>query len=385
MAPMNGSTIAKSPIEDASNFITNVLIQQQQYYCLEFLCHFRILDHLPKLPGSASYADVAARANVPVSRLRAVARMAMITKFLAETSDGRLSHSPLSACFSENVHLRIQLQHMVEQTTKLMASFTKATELWGDTKVANQTAYNLAMRTELPFFEHLKSQPELGAEFDSYMKSQAVVNPGAKADYLLQGYDWTHLRSDATIVDVGGGGGDVAVILAIEHAHLRIVVQDLQGPIGSARNQINALPQTIKERIELSEHDMFDTQPVKGADVYFLRTIIHDWPDQEAILILRRLVAAMGPSSRIVIMDMVLPAPGTEAAFSEGALRQKDLAMIQTFNAKEREFEEWHTLIRAVDSRLQIHDIRRPEGCLLSVIDIGFRFDSVGSHDGHGQ
>lgn len=153
-------------------------------------------------------------------------------------------------------------------------------------------------------------------------------------------------------------------------------MQDLAGPIRNAREQLALLPQDVAARITLQQHDMFDEQPVRGADVYFLRTIIHDWPDAESITILRRLVAAMKPDSRIVIMDMVLPAPGAGSSLFEAALRQKDLAMTQTFNARERELSEWESLIAAVDERVAILGIRRPEGSQHSVIEVGFRKSS---------
>ncbi|KEY63840.1 hypothetical protein S7711_09903 [Stachybotrys chartarum IBT 7711] len=366
-------TVPKPSLHDASSFMTQLLIQQQQYYCLEFLCHFRILDLIPVRPGSASYADVAEKANVPASRLRAVARMVMTTGFLAETAEGNVSHSEISAAFVENTHMRVQLQHMVEQTVSLMAAFTKATELWGDSKVPNQTAYNLARGTDLPFFEHLKSRPDLSSEFDAYMKSQAVAISTSKADHLLRGFDWMLPGTEPIVVDVGGGGGDAAVTLAKAYPHLRVIVQDQAGPINNARGLVKTLPENISRRIELQEHDIFQKQPVTGADVYFMRTIIHDWPDAEAITILRHLVDAMKPSSRIVLMDMVLPAPGTDSPIFEGAIRQKNLAMIQTFNAKEREAEEWQALIKAVDPRIGIRAISRPGGSLHSVIEVEFK------------
>ncbi|KAF2993495.1 hypothetical protein E8E13_000351 [Curvularia kusanoi] len=360
-------------IQEASSFITQNLIRQQQHYCLQFLCHFGILDLIPLPPQSISYADVAAKANVPVTRLKAVARMAMTAGFLRETIGGYLSHTPLSGIFVQNEHLRIQLYHMVAQTIPLMAAFTQATEMWGDTKVPNQTAYNISAKTDLPFFEHLKSEPDIGSEFDSYMKSQAVVNSGAKVEHLLRAFDWGSLREEATVVDVGGGSGATAAALATAHPKLRVVIQDLPTPIRNASAFVGTLPKDVSGRIELQEHDMFKEQPIKNAEVYLLRTIIHDWPDEEAVSILRRVVAAMGPQSHLVIMDMVLPIPGTESPDSEAALRQKDLAMIQTFNAKEREMEQWLELIRAVDPRIHVLHVRRPEGAQHSVLDVTFR------------
>ncbi|KAK2010039.1 S-adenosyl-L-methionine-dependent methyltransferase [Colletotrichum eremochloae] len=363
----------KDSLHDASLFITRVLVQQQQYYCLQFLDHFRILDAVPLSPGSAPYATVAARTGVPEARLKAVARMVMTIGFLAEAPDGSsLKHSALSSNFVENEHMRIQLRHLVEKTVPLMGAFTRATELWGDTKAPNQTAYNLAFDTELPFFEHLKARKDLSDEFDSYMKSQAVAHSGARVDHVLRGFDWATLKAEAVVVDVGGGAGAAAKTLAMAHPGLRIVVQDLAGPIQNAREQLALLPREVTGRISLQQHDMFDEQPVLGADVYFLRTILHDWPDAECVRILQRLVAAMKPESRIVIMDMVLPAPGAGSSLFEAALRQKDLAMTQTFNAREREASEWESLIAAVDERVAIRGIRRPEGSQHSVIEVGF-------------
>jgi 6-hydroxytryprostatin B O-methyltransferase len=68
-------------------------------------------------------------------------------------------------------------------------------------------------------------------------------------------------------------------------------------------------------------------------------------------------------------MDMVLPKPGSGSSIHEAALRQKDLMMIGTFNAKEREEEEWRVLLAQADSRLKVRAIKRPAGSELSVIE----------------
>jgi hypothetical protein len=41
-----------------------------------------------------------------------------------------------------------------------------------------------------------------------------------------------------------------------------------------------------------------------------MRTIIHDWDDDKALEILKNLVPALAPDSRILIDDMVLPNTG---------------------------------------------------------------------------
>ena len=98
------------------------------------------------------------------------------------------------------------------------------------------------------------------------------------------------------------------------------------------------------------------------ADIYLLRMILHDWPDDKPVEILKHLSKARKEGSRILIMDMVLPAPRTGSATLEAALRQKDLTMRQVLHAHEREVEDWHALVTKVDTRLRIVSIRQPEG-----------------------
>jgi chemotaxis methyl-accepting protein methylase len=77
------------------------------------------------------------------------------------------------------------------------------------------------------------------------------------------------------------------------------------------------LPGEIKGRIEFMEHDFFKEQPVKGADVYLLRWIMHDWSDEYCIKILSQLVPAMTEQSRLLISESVMPPIGTLSSQQE--------------------------------------------------------------------
>jgi len=112
---------------------------------------------------------------------------------------------------------------------------------------------------------------------------------------------------------VGGNSGSASLAMAEKYPGLPFVVQDLPEPIHNARAQADSLPADVAPRIEFLEHDFFTPQPVKDADVYLLRMIIHDWADADAVRILKELTKVMKEGSRIVIMDMVLPTPGTSS------------------------------------------------------------------------
>jgi 6-hydroxytryprostatin B O-methyltransferase len=147
-------------------------------------------------------------------------------------------------------------------------------------------------------------------------------------------------------------------------------VQDLENTIQNAQERQRGLHSEISERIKLQVHDFFTPQPVTDADIYLLRMILHDWPHDESVRILQHLVAALKPGAKIIIMDMVLPAPGSVPCTFEATLRQKDLTMKQGLNACERELEDWHALARAVDPRLTVDAVATPKESQHSVLTL---------------
>ena len=187
--------------QQPSDFLTDILVQQQQYTCIEWIWNFKVLAEFPLQPGSVSYVDVATKLQVTESTLRSVARMAMTANFLCETKDGRLAHSALSAVFVEDDGMATWLSYSLHRAVPFMRAFTQATEKWPNPTKGNETAFNLTMETNLPFFDHLKANPDLGAEFGKYMNSQSTAHRGASVDHLLKGLDWAAL-GEAKVVDV---------------------------------------------------------------------------------------------------------------------------------------------------------------------------------------
>lgn len=53
-------------------------------------------------------------------------------------------------------------------------------------------------------------------------------------------------------------------------------------------------------------HNFFEEQPIKGAAVYMMRAILHDWSDTYATKILKRLRDAASPESKLVLVEAIL-------------------------------------------------------------------------------
>lgn len=82
------------------------------------------------------------------------------------------------------------------------------------------------------------------------------------------------------------------------------MLQDRGDAIEKARSEVwpheNAAA-LASGRIEFVVHDFFDVNPVRGADVYWLRYVLHDWSDEYCVRILGAIKESMGPRSRILI------------------------------------------------------------------------------------
>lgn len=82
------------------------------------------------------------------------------------------------------------------------------------------------------------------------------------------------------------------------------MVQDRQLVLQQAQSEIwpreNVLALT-EGRVDFMPHDFFDENPVRDAEVYWLRYIMHDWSDDYCVRILSAIRPSMGPQSRILI------------------------------------------------------------------------------------
>ncbi|KAL9090484.1 MAG: hypothetical protein Q9165_005245 [Trypethelium subeluteriae] len=134
-------------------------------------------------------------------------------------------------------------------------------------------------------------------------------------------------------VDVGGGIGHQCQLFKDRYPNIqgRVVLQDQPPMIAQAL----PLP-----GVEKSAHDFWTPEPIKGARAYYMRNILHDYPDEAGAKILRQLVTAMDKDSVILIDEMVLPTTGTHWRAA-----QLDFTMMSAMAAMERTEQQWKDLL----------------------------------------
>ena len=142
---------------------------------------------------------------------------------------------------------------------------------------------------------------------------------GMEPSHLLDAYPFSSLNSgqSALFVDVGGSHGPVSIALAQRFPFMRCIVQDLPETIAKKPT----VPPELQGRVEWMAHDFFTPQPVTNADVYYFRWVFHDWSDKYSVQILRNLIPALKPGSRVLVSEYCLPEPGIISPIKERMLR----------------------------------------------------------------
>ncbi|KAI0099509.1 S-adenosyl-L-methionine-dependent methyltransferase [Daldinia grandis] len=354
-------------------------IQYNAISCLRWLLHFEIFTHIPRDCRPIPYTSLASLASVPLPRLQSVARMAMTAGLFAEPDPTCIAHSPLSLRFATDALLRDWAVYITKYGAPATQAMTEATEKWGDSKALHETAWNVFGDTTKPFFEYLKDVPGMVDLFSRYMQSQGL-SEGMRLEHVLDGFNWARLDANALVIDVGGSNGFVSVALAKSYPGFKFTVQDLPEAVEALSSTLSDLPDTITSRIQFKAHSFFDPQPPhqtdsSSPDVYLLRKILHDWPAARAREILCRLGTALRDgkksSARIVIMDIILPPPGTIERTQEAMLRVRDLSMAQAFNSQERNLTDWEELFESAEPKLRLVSWKQPPGSSMAVMEVG--------------
>ena len=136
-------------------------------------------------------------------------------------------------------------------------------------------------------------RPRLRESFDAQM----VHRFRAEIPYAVAGMDWARF---GTIVDVGGGRGELLAPILATHPAVRARLIDVEPTAAEAARTFAT--RGLGDRSVATAGSFFDQLPA-GADAYLLVDILHDWDDERAGRIPARCVEAAGPSGRVPVLE----------------------------------------------------------------------------------
>lgn len=261
--------------------------------------HFILRHNLHAFPQTTTFSTLATHSSQSLPVLKRLLRHAIAHHIFTEPSPNVLAHTPASRALSDP-HVRAFLSFTVEELWPCATRTVDALEMHPSAQDPAQTGFNLVRGTGETFMVEMEGDRERGGKYGEMLESFRA-KPEFAIDSLVEGVAWGEY---GTVVDVGGSTGGVARSIAERYEGVKIVVQDFGGPVEEGRRN---LPGELEGRVEFMEHDFFEEQPVKGADVYLLRWVLHDWSDSYAIRILRALVPALKKGARVILNETVLP------------------------------------------------------------------------------
>jgi hypothetical protein len=118
---------------------------------------------------------------------------------------------------------------------------------------------------------------------------------------LAAGYPWGRLGH---VVDVGGGAGGLLIALLQAHPDLRGTLVDRPGTAEAARAAFAEAG--LSDRAGVAAGTFFDPLPA-GAGGYLLSLVLHNWPDRDALAILRRCRQAAAGGGAVLVVEIAGP------------------------------------------------------------------------------
>ncbi|MCJ1400195.1 hypothetical protein MMC11_003399 [Xylographa trunciseda] len=296
---------------------------------------------LVKSDAPLSSGDIATRTGTDPVFISRLARYLASFRMIKEASEDRYTASNITRTLT-NPGFECAIKHQFDSVNPIyqcLPSFLAANK-YANIASSTDGPFQTAHHTPLPVFIWLQQQPDNLHWFNQWMAAQRDGLPTWLSVFPLEAQA-AGLDPEGTLfVDVGGGIGHQCQLLKATHPTLpgRVILQDL--------------PQTLAHALPIDgvvqqAHDFFTPQPVLGARFYYLRNILHDYPDERCRLVLQHLKAAMGKDSVILVDDMVLQDAGVDWQAT-----QLDLTMMAAMGSMERTEKQWRALMEAAGLRI---------------------------------
>lgn len=229
--------------------------------------------------------------------------------------------------------------HLTEKSVYLTKahplSLQSAAKHWADENYQAWTALTNALHSGqevysekfgMPIFDWLSRNP------DHLQDYQAALNSYAKHDYHVFA-DKLDLSAYQTIIDAAGGKGVLLQSILESHPHLAGELLEMDAVV----NELS-FPVILGSRASARSFDLFKPWPSQ-ADVVFLARVLHDWNDEQCVVILKHATQAIKKGGELCVIEFDFP----ENSYSGGLL---DLNMLLVTGGQERSLSEYKALAK---------------------------------------
>ena len=280
--------------------------------------------------GPQSAADLAKQIGADPRTLYRLLRATACVGVLAEGPDGKFSQTPMSEVLTTGANPGLR-------ALAIMGNRDWHSRVWEQIEYSVRTGKTGAEKVfGKPIFKYLQENPADAQIFQDAMTSFSMIDSPAVAD--AYSFDGIH-----SIVDVAGGHGLLLATILSRNPKMKGVLYDLQHVVDGA---VNGPLKSVMDRCTIAHGDMFSSVP-SGADAYILKHIIHDWPDDDCIKILKACRKGVNANGKLLVVDCVIK-PGND--FEPGKFL--DLQMLLFPGGAERTESQFREILAASGWRL---------------------------------
>jgi hypothetical protein len=277
--------------------------------------------------------------NALTNRTGRVLRMLAGVSLFTETALNTFAAKPLAGVFCSGSPLREAIIHLSSQVS-VVAQLPEyfAANGYKNPGDAFNGPWQYAQKTDKHYFDWLSGQQDLQNAFNVVMGISRMGQVDWTEFYPVEEKLKVSSPEQILLVDVGGGAGHDVAAFHKKFPNLpgKLIFEDLPIVLDTAKE--------TPAGITGIGHNFFEPQPesVKGAKAYYLRTVLHDWPDKQAATIIENIKNVMTEDSILLINENVLPEQGVNLYQAE-----LDLAMMTCFSSLDRTEKQFKALLES--------------------------------------
>lgn len=275
--------------------------------------------------------ELAARVGANVDALRRLLRALVSRGIFRRRRDGRYELNPLAATLRSDAPVSMACAARFYGSAEQRERWTLLVD-----SIRTGSSVVPALRGKQSF-DYFAEKPELAELFNQTMTSVSQLTTVP----VVTGYDFSGY---ATIVDVGGGHGPLLTAILAACPASRGILYDLPPVVASARDRLHG--HSVADRVRMEQGSFFDRVPA-GGDAYILKNVIHDWPDEKAVRILRNVRMAAGHRATVLLVELVIPEHDRDFPG-----KWVDLEMLLNLGARERTAAEYRDLLHQAGFQL---------------------------------
>lgn len=287
------------------------------------------------LEGPKDSAQLARLIEVHERSLLRLMRGLVALAICAKTTDGQFALTEMGTHLAANAEHSLKAWALFEGGM-LRARWSELIESIRTGKTADELA-GLGQER----FEVLAKTKDVGLVNEAMASMTRSAVPG-----ILSAYDFAGL---STLMDVGGGVGELMSALLKKYSSMQGIVFDLPHCAEDATKSLSNAG--IADRCEFIGGNFFESVP-SGAEAIVMKSIIHDWNDERSVRILQNCRRVLKSGAHLIVIDRLMP-ERIEPVSDTLSIVMSDLNMLGSTGGCERTESEFRTLLAIGGFRME--------------------------------